>query len=45
MEKSNTIPTAIAFVVFVGLIIGGYLYLKNIVNSNREETYEMLLRI
>ena len=44
MEKSNTIPTAIAFVVFVGLIIGGYLYLKNVVNSNREETYENAIK-
>ena len=40
MDRSNTVPTAIAFIVFVGLIIGGFIYLKNLVNSNREETQE-----
>ncbi len=40
MDRSNTVPTAIAFIVFVGLIIGGYVFLKNIVNNGREQTYE-----
>lgn len=37
MDRSNTVPTAIAFIVFVGLIVVGFLYLKNNVNDEKEK--------
>lgn len=40
MDRSNTVPTAIAFIIFVGLIVGGYFFLKNVVNKNKDKTYE-----
>lgn len=40
MDKSNTVPTAIAFIVFVGLIIGGILYIKSTVSGNYNRNHE-----
>jgi hypothetical protein len=44
MNRSNTVPTAIAFIIFVGLIIGGVLYLSGVVSRGKEKTYEETLK-
>ena len=44
MDRSNTVPTAIAFIIFVGLIIGGYIFLKNVVNNGRENIQEQTIK-
>lgn len=38
MDRSNTVPTAIAFIVFIGLIIGGFIFIKNNVDKEKEKS-------
>lgn len=36
MDRSNSVPTAITFIIFVALCIGGFFLIKSIVNVNKE---------
>ena len=40
MDRSNTVPTAIAFIVFVVLIIGGVLFIKGSVIGTKDKNHE-----
>ena len=40
MDRSNTVPTAITFIIFIVLIIGGFFLIKNTVGGNQEKTQE-----
>jgi hypothetical protein len=44
MDRSNTVPTAVTFVIFVGLVIGGFFLIKNLVISNQEKNREEAIK-
>ena len=39
MDRSNTVPTAITFIIFIALCIGGFFLVKNIVDTDQEQAY------
>ena len=44
MDRSNTVPTAMAFIVFVALIIGGVLFIKGSVIGTKDKNHEQSVK-
>ena len=39
MDRSNTVPTAITFIIFIALCIGGFFLVRNLVDTDQEQAH------